>query len=78
MKDEPPKSGGYATVSQCATGEEWRNSSTQYTTLNTLQEKSGEIAPERRKRLSQSRNNTQWRMCLVVRVKYNAKKNNIA
>ena len=27
MKDEPPKSGGYAIVSQYATGEEWRNSS---------------------------------------------------
>ena len=43
--------------------------------------KSGEqllIAPERMKRLSQSRNNVQLRMCLVVKVKSNAVKNNIA
>ena len=32
-----------------------------------LLEKSGEIAPERMKRLSQSRNNQFW-MCLVVKV----------
>ena len=36
------------------------------------------IAPERMKRLSQSRNNVQLRMCLVVKVKSNAVKNNIA
>ena len=41
-----------------------------------LQEKSGEIAPEGVKRLSQSRNNAQLRMCLVVKVKSNAVKNN--
>ena len=41
-------------------------------------EKSGDIAPERIKRLSQSRNNTQvWRY-LVVKVKSNAVKNNVA
>ena len=41
-----------------------------------LQEKSGEIAPEGVKRLSQSRNNAQLRMCLVVKVKSNAVENN--
>ena len=40
--------------------------------------KSREIAPERMKRLSQSRNNTQLWMCLVVKVKSDAVKNNIA
>ena len=45
---------------------------------NMLLEKSGDIAPERIKRLSQSRNNTQvWRY-LVVKVKSNAVKNNVA
>ena len=42
-----------------------------------LLEKSGEIAPGRMKRLSQSRNNAQLFMCLVVKVKSNAV-NNIA
>ena len=37
--------------------------------------KSKEIAPERMKRLGQSRNDTQLRMCLVVKVKSNAIKN---
>ena len=37
-----------------------------------LLEKSGEIAPERMKRLSQSRNNTQLWMCLMVKVKCDA------
>ena len=36
------------------------------------------IAPERMKRLDQSRNNAQLWMCLVVKVKSNAVKNNIA
>ena len=36
------------------------------------------VAPEGMKRLSQSRNNTQLWICLVVRVKSNAIKNNIA
>ena len=45
---------------------------------NMLLEKSGEIAPEGMKRLSQSRNNTQLWMCLVVKVKSNAVKNSIA
>ena len=36
------------------------------------------ITPERRKRLSQSGNNTQLWMCLVVKVKSNAVKNKIA
>ena len=43
-----------------------------------LFKKSREIAPERMKGLSQSRNNTQLWMCLVVKVKSNAVRNNIA
>ena len=43
-----------------------------------LLEKSGEIAPERMKRLSQSENKTQLCMWLVMEVKSNAVKNNIA
>ena len=43
-----------------------------------LLEKSIEIATERMKRLSQSRNNTQLWMCLVVKVKSDVVKNNIA
>ena len=42
---------------------------------NMLLEMSVEIAPERMKRLSQSRKNTQLWMCLVVKVKSNAVKN---
>ena len=41
-------------------------------------EKSREIAPERMKRLSQSGNNTQLWICLVVKVKSDAVKNNTA
>ena len=41
-------------------------------------EKSKEIAPEGMKRLSQSGNNAQLWMCLVVKVKYSAVKNNDA
>ena len=37
-----------------------------------------EIAPEGMKRLSQSRNNAQLWLCLVVKVKSDAVKNNIA
>ena len=40
--------------------------------------KRGEIAPEGMKKLSQSRNNTQLWMCLVLKVKSDALKNNIA
>ena len=40
-------------------------------------EKSGEIAPKGMKKLSQSRNNAQLWMCLVVKVKSYAVKNNI-
>ena len=36
------------------------------------------IAPERMKWLSQSRNDAQMWMCLVVKIKFNAVKNNIA
>ena len=43
-----------------------------------LLEKSGEKAPEGMKRLSQSRNDAQWWMCLVVKVKSDAVKTNIA
>ena len=43
-----------------------------------LLEKSGEIAPERMKRLSQSRNNAQVWMWLVIEVKSNAVNNSIA
>ena len=45
---------------------------------NKLLEKSREIAPEGMKRLSQSRNNAQLWMCLMVKVKSDAVKNNIA
>ena len=45
---------------------------------NILLEKSEEIAPERMKRLSQSGNNAQLWMYLVVKVKSNAIKNSIA
>ena len=43
-----------------------------------LLEKGGEIAPEGMKRLSQSGNNTQLWMCLVVKVESDAVKSNIA
>ena len=39
---------------------------------------SREIAPERLERLVQSRNDTQFWMCLVVKVKSNAIQNNTA
>ena len=45
---------------------------------NMLLEKSKEIAPEGMKRLSQSRNDAQLWMCLVVKVKSDAVKNDIA
>ena len=53
------------------------NSSGQYMP-NMLLEKSGEIAPGRKKRLSQSENNTQLWMGLVVKVKFDAVKENIS
>ena len=43
-----------------------------------LLEKSGEIAPKEMKRLSQSRKNIQLWMCLVVKVRSDVVKNNIA
>ena len=43
-----------------------------------LLEKSGEIAPEGMKKRSQRENNAQLWMCLVVKVKSKAVKNNIA
>ena len=43
-----------------------------------LMEKSGETAPERMKMLRQSQNNTQLWMRLVMEVKSDAVKNNIA
>ena len=45
---------------------------------NMLLEKSREIAPEGMKRLSQSGNSTPLLMCLVVQVKSDSIKNNIA
>ena len=45
---------------------------------NTLLEKSRETVPDGMKRGSQSGNNTQLWMCLVVNVKSSAIKNNIA
>ena len=41
-------------------------------------EKSGEITPERMKRRSQSKNNTQLWMGLVIEARFNAVKSNIA
>jgi len=43
-----------------------------------LLEKSEEIAPEEMKRLSQSGNNTQFWICVVMKEKSDAVKNNIA
>ena len=43
-----------------------------------LLEKSGEIAQEEMKRPCQGRNNAQLWMCLVVKVKSDAVKNNVA
>ena len=45
---------------------------------NMLLEKSEEITPKRMKRQSQSGNNSQLWMCLVVKVKSNAVKNKVA
>ena len=45
---------------------------------NMLLEKSGEITPERMKRRNQSKNNAQLGMRLVMEVKSNAVKSNIA
>ena len=45
---------------------------------NILLEKSGEITPERMKRQSQSKDNTQLWMWLMMEVKSDAVKNNIA
>ena len=45
---------------------------------NMLLENSGEITPERMKRWSQSENNTQLWMWLLMEVKPNAIKSNIA
>ena len=45
---------------------------------NMLLEVSGETTPERMKRQSQSKNNTQLWMCLLMEVKSDAVKNNIA
>ena len=45
---------------------------------NMLLEINGEITPERMKRLSQSKTNAQLWMGLVIEVKSNARKSNIA
>ena len=44
---------------------------------NMLLEISGEITPERMKEWSQSKNNTQLWMCLVIEAKSDAVKSNI-
>ena len=46
--------------------------------INMLLEKNREIPPEGMKTLSQSRNNTQFWMCLVVKVKSDTIKDNFA
>ena len=43
-----------------------------------LLEQTGEIAPERMKRLSQSENNAQLQMGMMMEIKSNAVKNTIA
>ena len=43
-----------------------------------LPEKNGEITPERMKRWSQSKNNTQLWMGLVIEARFNVVKRNIA
>ena len=50
----------------------WKMNSPGWNVPNTLLEKSGEIAPERMKRWSQSKNNTQFYMWLEMEVKFNA------
>ena len=45
---------------------------------NMLLEISGEITPERMKGWSQSKNNTQLWMGLVIEARFNAEKSNIA
>ena len=45
---------------------------------NMLLEESGEIAPKRMKRLSQSKKNTQLSMWLVMEGEFIAVKNNVA
>ena len=48
-----------------------------FSACDWLLEKRGEIPPERMKKISQSSNDAQLGMCLVVRIKSNALKNNI-
>ena len=45
---------------------------------NTLPEKSGEVTPERGNRWGQSKNSAQGWMCLVMEVKSDAVKSNVA
>ena len=45
---------------------------------NMLLQKSGEITPERMKRWTQSENNAQFWMWLVMKVNFDVVKNNIA
>ena len=49
------------------------NSPSQYVP-NMLLEESGEIVPEEKKRMSQSRKNALFWMCLVMKVKSDAEK----
>ena len=56
----------------------WKMSPSGQQVSNMLPGMRGEIAPEGMKRLGQSGNNTQLWMCLVMKVKSDAIKNNIA
>ena len=56
----------------------WKMNSPSRKIPNMLLQKSGEITPERMKRWSQSKNNAQLWMWLVMEVKSDAIKNNIA
>ena len=55
----------------------WKMNSPGPQVPNMLLEKSGEITPERMKRRSQSENNAQLWMWLVMEVKFDAVKSNI-
>ena len=56
----------------------WKMSHPSQNVSDMLLGKSREIAPQRMKRLGQSGNNIQLWVCLVVKVKSDAVKNNIA
>ena len=56
----------------------WKTNPPSQQASKMLLEKSRQIAPEGMKRLSQSRNDALWWMCLAVKVKSNAVRNNTA